>query len=152
MITYKVKTWMSERQVIKATKEASIDPLHKAALLVQREAKSSLMKRGGRSVGPRGGDKRTPSPPGSPPHRQKGNLVGSVQISDPTWKGTFLVGPTTKAWYGRIHEFGGRKHPKRPFMRPALYKTKGRFPGLFKNLRLARTPAGIRLNAARGPR
>jgi len=133
------------KEVMGAVKEASIAPLAKAAFIVEGAAKRS-MKAGGRSAGPRGGKVKTPSKAPAPPHVQTGNLRASIHVAKTSY-GTMLVGPTYRAWYARLHEFGGRRHDKRPFMRPALIKSKARFAPLFKGLKLANTRAGRLLNS-----
>ncbi len=132
IVVTKVTTWMNTKAVKAAVKKASIEPLRKAALLVEREAKQS-MKKGGRTTGVRGGKVKAPSEPGTPPHVQTGNLRASIKVA-PTNRGTFLVGPTKQAWYGRLHEFGSKIHEQRAFMRPALLKIMKAFPKLFKGI------------------
>lgn len=134
MITAKLKgIKIHDKLVMAAVKNALIAPLDKCALMVERAAKTSMKKGGalGR-VGPRGGYKRVPSAPGTPPHVQTGALRASI-----AWARdgiSRVIGPTEK--YGELHEFGSRTHPQRPFMRSALNAAKGRFAALFRNLRL----------------
>lgn len=45
-----------------------------------------------------------------------------------------IIGPTTQAWYGKLHEYGFGKFPARPFMRPALNLAMKEIPALFQNL------------------
>ncbi len=149
MISVTVKTWLNSKQLKAAVKEASMPRIKKAAFLVERDAKLS-MKAGGRKTGPGGGKVYVPAPPDTPPHVQTGNLRASIQSAPTKWL-TYLVGPTLQAWYGRLHEFGSRTRPKRPFMRPALKRMQKRFPALFKGLQLAKTPSGAKLNRAKGP-
>jgi len=135
-MTAKVKWHLDEKALIEAVQKAIIEPLEKCALLVEGSAKES-MKQGGRSAGPRGGKKQTPSTPGNPPNVQSGNMRGSIRIQK-TERKTFIVGPTRMALYAKAHEYGGRHHPKRPFMRPALLRMIRKFPDQFKNLQLKR--------------
>lgn len=138
------------RLVVQAVAQAKGDPEMKAGLLVEREAKLSMHK-GGRFEGPRGGKMRIPSEPGDPPNVQTGNLRGSITTArENDLFGRVIVGPTRAAWYGRLHEHGGRHHPKRPFMRPALVEVRQKFPALFLGLKLAKTPAGQKLNSKKG--
>lgn len=147
MISFKGQTWLDVKGVKNAVKQASMKPIHRMALLVERDAKIS-MKKGGRSTGPKGGKVQTPSQEGTPPNVQTSNLRGSIQ-NGPTQRGTYLVGPTLTAWYGRIHE---KKPGKRKFMKPALERMAARYPWLFRNMPLANTAAGRRLNSKKGPR
>jgi len=169
MITMKSKTWMDEKGVRKAVKEASVKPIYKAAASVRTEAIRSM--KGGRKAPSKGAKPEpVPSVAPAPPHRQTSVLANSIQIEmDGT---TARIGPTVK--YGRIHEFGGLipvtakmrgyllyafgwsvkadaiHMPARPYMRPALARAKVKFAKLFRNLPLASTKAGRRLNARKG--
>ena len=148
MIEFKSETWLDTRGLEEALAEAVIEPLRKCALMVERRAKSS-MKRGGklRKVRGTGYLKRgAPSRPGTPPHRQSGTLVANIthaQIQGRRGRVHYIVGPASPpAGYGAVHEFGGRFHPPRPFMRPALAGARNAFPQFFANLPLRRTRAG----------
>ena len=164
---YKVKNQMYTKEVLAAVAEASQPPLKKCAALVEAEAKIS-MKKGGSVSGLKRGQayvywhsklKRyvQASKPGTPPHKQFGALVSGI-ITAPSGRGTYFVGVRQEVWYGKLHEWGGQKiheqggkyHPKRPFMRPALVKVMKQFPRFFRNLRLADTAAGRRLNSRKG--
>jgi len=56
-----------------------------------------------------------PSAPGTPPNIQTGVLVKSIRVVKRSK--AFAIG---MAFYGWIHEFGGRIHPRRPFVQPVL--------------------------------
>jgi hypothetical protein len=142
-----VRTWLDAKGVKDAVRQAQTPRLARIALEIERQAKLS-MKAGGRSTGPRGGKVKKPSAPGTPPHVQTGNLRGSISTAL-TLLYTYIIGPTSSAWYAQLHEFGLGKFPKRPFMRPALMKIAHRMPQEFRNLPMALTPAGQRLNARR---
>lgn len=123
-------------------------PLKKGGLLVEREAKLS-MKTGGKDS-----EGRTVqhSSPFEPPYVQTGNLRASITHAQ-TWERgipVVIVGPTAEAWYGRILEFGGKRILPRPFMRPALRRSRKKFKLLFRRMNLARTAAGRSLNKIRG--
>ena len=126
-VTMRSVIWLDAKGLLKAVERASVEPLSKAALLVESEAKTSM------SIG--GGKAKTPSAKGTPPHVQTGNLRASITTGR-LLNGNWIVGPTRNAFYGKIHEFGGRFHPMRPFMRPALLKTRTRFPSFFKGARI----------------
>lgn len=155
MIRMKCSTWLDTKAVREAVNEAVLKPLEKCALIVEREAKASM--HGGR-VGARGmpyayynsGKKKwvIASAPRRPPNVQTGTLRNSIRHAL-TWKGTFIIGPTTVAWYGRVHEFGGAHHMPRPFMRPALYRAIYKFTSFFKGLDFGNTRAGRHLRRAR---
>jgi hypothetical protein len=147
--TILVRTEFFERETGQATREAMIRPLMQCGFLVEGDAKRSMIK-GGRIPGKKRG---IPSTPPNPPHAQLGNLKGSITTA-PTERQTVIVGPTRIAWYGKIHEkggrYGGRNYPRRAFMLPALYRMAPRFPAKFRSMNLAATPAGRRLNARKG--
>lgn len=102
---------------------STIRPLARCGLLVEREAKLSMR--------PGGGKGKVPSLPGTPPHAQEGILRASISHAATTRR-TEVVGPTKEAPYGKVHEFGGKKHPQRAFMRPALRKMAPLFPKQFR--------------------
>ncbi len=147
----KCTTWMNEKQVADAVQKASVTRVAKCAALVEAEAKR-LLSKGTKESAPPGRDpsrKRVrfiASPPGEPPFIRTGNLRASIAFAK-TGQDTYVVGPATTAWYGRIHEFGGvysgkrgpMHFPARPFMRPALNHTVDKFPALFANLPLGGT-------------
>ena len=121
--------------VLRKIAKACVEPCFKCAALVETAAKQSLGKGAFSGYGPRGGKVMVPSKPGQPPHLRMGELRAGIRHAR-TSTGA-VTGPTI--FYGNIHEhggeFGGRNFPKRPFMRPALYKMRRRFAPLFKNLK-----------------
>ena len=140
MFELRMSTHLNLDAVKKRLEKVSMKPLAKCAAIVEAAAKRKLSKGGKKKLPTKFGDKHAqfatePSKPGEPPHLQTGNLRSSIQ-SAPTSEGTYVVGPTASAWYGQVHEFGGRNHPKRPFMRPALMESIDKFPALFGNLDL----------------
>lgn len=150
---YKVRVALDAKGVKSAVVEASEKGLMMAGALVEREAKLS-MRQGGKQKGkgPLGGKLRgIPSEPGTPPHVQTGNLRASITHALAS-AGIVIAGTTPAAWYGKIHEHGGRNHPRRPFMRPALIAASPKFAALFKSMNLAATKAGRQLNQKRGTR
>jgi hypothetical protein len=150
--------------VVKAVKAACVDPLAKCALAVEVTAKRMLSQGGKKIATAQFGDKRArfifeSGPPGQPPRLRSGNLRNSIK-SAKTDLGTWIVGPTASAWYGRVQEFGalikvtpkmrgflykefgwrvGKDAiyiPPRPFMRPAAQIAQQNFPQFFSNLPL----------------
>jgi hypothetical protein len=153
MITMKCSTWLDAKAVRGAVKEASIEPLNKCALAIEREAKRS-MKQGGKSKSAKGSPYAyynsalkqwvIASRDGDPPHAQSKTLRNSITHAR-TKVGSIVVGPTTVAWYGRMHEFGLNKKTgkvKRPFMRPAMLAAMSKFPQFFAGLKLEETKDG----------
>ena len=153
MIKFKSETWLNASDLRKAVAEATIEPTRLCAISVEREAKAS-MKQGGKIARADGKGYLTegqPSAPGTPPHVQHGTLRGSIRYEPIEGaRGTYyIVGPTSPpAWYGVVHEFGGRFHPPRPFMRPALARVAPRFPMVFRDLPIAETPSGKKMERA----
>jgi len=161
MIKMKSSTWMDVKGVVKAVHQAQVKPLFNAGLLVERSAKESMNIGAGRKVyvtghtrktGEKGAKRRRkkiiwePSKPGEVPRVRRGDLRSSISTA-PTDRKTVVVGPTSPpAPYGQHLEFGTRKMAARPFMRPALMRTKTAFAALWKNLKLASTLAGHKLN------
>lgn len=63
------------------------------------------------------------SPPGSPPHKQRGTLQRLIAVEMESHGMKAKIGPSQRLIYGRIQELGGRgliRLPPRPYMRPAL--------------------------------
>lgn len=168
MIDIRCKVTLNTDQLARALQKGSTAALHKAALLIEAEAKE-LLSKGGKhftgSASPYNSQNKvayTPSDPGQPPHLISGNLRASVKVEKTEVGNSFRIGPS--AIYGRIHEFGGMilvtkkmrnwlgmnlglwksvgSHvyiPKRPFMHPALDRCISKFPKLFENIPLGGT-------------
>jgi hypothetical protein len=157
-------SWLDKAGVMKAVQAATVEPLAKCALAVEGVVKRSLSRGGKRIATAQFGDKTArfiyeSGEPGKPPRLRTGNLRNSIRTAK-TSDGTFIVGPTTTAWYGRVQEFGalipvtkkmrgfllhefgwkvGKNAiyiPPRPFMRPGLEGAVAQFPEFFKNLKL----------------
>jgi HK97 gp10 family phage protein len=144
---FKGRFWLRDKEVVAAVRKASIEPLMKCGLLVESAAKRSMKKGGGGGATAGGanvyynsdvGRYVKASAPGTPPHVQTGNLRSSIAVSSGNYGGRHVVavGPTLEGWYGVVHEFGGKRHPPRPFMRPALESQRKKFPMLFKGIKL----------------
>jgi len=135
MINFKMGSIKMDHAGMQRTVQDSLPPrVLRCAVLVEGEAKRLL------SVG--GGASHVPSAPGQPPHAQTGELKSSI-TSAMAGPNTAIVGPNKigkptragkKYSIGHIHEFGGVRHPKRPFMKPALMRMLERFPEQFKGL------------------
>jgi hypothetical protein len=158
----KAVTWLDVKAIRKAVREASINPKMLMALEIEREAKQSMeggrikvanetfdsfyRKTGRRRDLARAKELRVPSKPGTPPNVQTGVGRGSIKHAWLHLDQTAIVGPSSPpASYMSVHEFGGRFHPPRPFMRPAMLKVIPRYPKLYKNLPLSKTKAGRKL-------
>lgn len=89
--------------------------------------------------------KQGTSRPGQPPNWQTSLLRDELTAFMDKEKGVAIIN-TGLAWYGRVHEQGSRKHPKRPFIMPAMLKESQKRPDEFKDLNLSTTKAGRRMN------
>ncbi len=146
MFELRMSTHLNLDQVKARLKKATMPRLKKCGAIVEAAMKRKLSKGGKKKVTSKLGDKKAkfvtePSKPGDAPHLQTGNLRSSIQYAE-TPEGTVVVGPTAAAWYGQVHEFGGRNHPKRPFARPALMESVEKFPAQFGNLDLGGSVGG----------
>lgn len=111
------ETWTLEK-VRKRIRRNAREAVKSASVVLQRQIKRELSRRG----------PGKPSPPGTPPALQTGQLRQSVQIDfsglSDRKKPHALVGPG--AFYGKYHEFGTKMHPKRQFVGPGEKKVEGR--------------------------
>lgn len=128
--------WFNGDALVDSARRAYVVRLKRCGAIVMRAAKTS-MKRGGRVKGRKTG---IPSPVGTPPHVQTGTLRASIQVE--MTDRSALVGPTSLASYGAVHEHS--KPFPRKFMRPALFESKKDFPEEFKNLPLSVPQGGHR--------
>jgi hypothetical protein len=133
-----VKWWFNAKGLSENVRRAYVQRIKRCGAIVMREVKLS-MKKGGRLRGMKAKSKGIPSPVGTPPHVQTGTLRASIQ-AEMTSQDTVLVGPTSLASYGAVHEFS-KKFPRK-FMRPALFRAKGQFAAEFKDLPIAAPAKG----------
>jgi len=132
--------WFGNRVFTLAT-EANVTAMHKAALLVESDVKQNFTLQGqGRQYG-----KHTASRPGEPPAIDTGVLRASM-MSEVVKSGTNVtgkVGPDvehiaakapvgTNVEYGFYLEMGTSKMQPRPFLRPALHRTRKKVVKIFK--------------------
>ncbi len=121
------KSFLDVKGVSDAVQRASTPRIAQAALMVERAAKVSMPKGGGKGA--------ARSKPGDSPFVQTGILRSSITTAK-VREGVYVVGPTMTAPYGKWLEFGTRKMAPRPFMRPAARQVAPQFPDLFRNLNL----------------
>ena len=132
---------MNTRGVVKSVSKASVPAMMKCGYMVQRKAVLLLgwQKGGGKMVvryRPR--RRHRVGPPGLPPTTDQAQLANSIATAPQlgfSGRANVIVGPTIK--YGKVHELGVGRMPKRPFMSPALRQTVREFPKKFANLPLA---------------
>ena len=122
MIEIKVQTRMDVQKVLHSVKRANIESLGHAGAAIRLTARRSIRR------------SPNPSAAGTPPHTRRGLLRRAIVYAVDKYRQLVIIGPA----YGMVglsatpHEFGGkykREHyNKRPFMGPALDKTKDRLP------------------------
>ncbi len=125
MITAKAKTRMDPRKLNQAIRRANFRGLGHAAASIRLQARHSIRKSPRKSA------------PGSPPHTRQGRLRNAIKYALASDKQSVVIGPDVDVAgnSGKAHEFGGRfrreHYPKRPFMGPALDKSKDRLPAFW---------------------
>ncbi len=122
MIGMKVQTRMDVQKVLRKARKANIESLGHAGATIRLTARRSIRR------------SPKPSAPGTPPHTRRGLLRRAIVYAVDKYRQLVVIGPA----YGMIglsatpHEFGGRykrqRYDRRPFMGPALQKTKNRLP------------------------
>lgn len=149
-----ITEWYVDKILTLAT-EANISAMHKAALLVESDVKKGFTKQGGgRQYG-----KHVASKPGQPPAIDTGTLRSSI-MSEVEITGLSVIGRVgpdvekiavkaeagTDVNYGYHLELGTSKMQPRPFLRPALLRTRKQVAKIFKdaNKKLPETPSLIK--------
>ena len=133
--------WYGNRVFTLAT-EANVEAMHKAAMLVESDVKKNFTLQGqGRRYG-----KHTASRPGEPPAIDTGilraSIMNEVEVSGSSVNGK--VGPDvefmaakapvgTNVEYGYYLELGTSKMEPRPFLRPALIRTRKKVVKIFRD-------------------
>lgn len=128
-------TWQGKRYTLAVQRELQ-KAIRKSALIVHRQTVANLEVEGPKfkteDAAPngayyyRGLDKWVvPSNPGTPPHKQTGQLSVSIGVQFGAAKLSAKVGPRDRLVYGRIQELGGPNNrgavlPERPYLRPAF--------------------------------
>jgi len=121
-IGMKVRTRADIPRVLRAARRANIESLAHAGASVRLTARRSIRQ------------STRPSDPGCPPRTRRGQLRRSIRYSVEKHQQRVVIGPEyrTVGQSARAHEFGGRyrtqRYPRRPFMGPALEKTRDRLP------------------------
>ena len=125
MVKAKAKTKFDGKKVMNAAKRTNITNLGHAGAAIRIAARHSIRK------SPKA------SSPGAPPHTRKGRIRNAIKYAVTPGKQSVVIGPDAEvaADSGSAHEFGGRfrheNYDKRPFMGPALEKTKDRLPRMW---------------------
>jgi hypothetical protein len=125
MVRAKVKTRFDGRKVSSAARKGSITSLGHAGAAIRLQARHSIRK------------SPKPSAPGTPPHTRRGRIRNAIKYAVINAVPSVLIGPDVQVagTSGSAHEFGGRyrdeNYDRRPFMGPALEKTKDRLPPMW---------------------
>lgn len=127
MIGLKVRTIFTPSRIMRPAKSASLKNLGKAGGYLRLVARHSIKR------------SKKPSLPGTPPHTRRGQLRRAIMYAVERERMDVVIGPEygSVGTSGMAHEFGGRyrseRFDKRPFMGPALTKTKDKLPQLWAN-------------------
>jgi phage gpG-like protein len=127
VIGFKFRWNFHPKRVRNAAERASYRNLGHAGASIRLTARRSIRR------------SKNPSKEGKPPHTRKGQLKRSLRYAVDRQRERVLIGPTFTV-VGRsamAHEFGGKykkqRYPARPFMGPALEKSKNRISKLWAN-------------------
>ena len=121
----KAKTKFDGKKLGRAAKAGSIKSLGHAGAAIRLVARRSVKR------------SKEASNIGSPPHTRRGRIKSAIKYAVAPSKQSVVIGPdaTIAGTSGKAHEFGGRykreRYDKRPFMGPALEKTKTRLPAMW---------------------
>ena len=117
-----VRTEDYSRAVRRKAKDGSVMSLGHAGAVIRLTARRSIRKRKGRSQ------------PGTPPSTRQGALRRAIVYAVEGNAERVVIGPdyAVVGDSARAHEFGGHyrgdRYERRPFMGPALLKTRDRLP------------------------
>lgn len=122
MVGMKARTRSQMHKVARKAKRANIESLGHAGGAIRLAAVRSIRKRKG------------PAPAEQPPHTHTRRLPRAIKYAVEKKRQVVVIGPDVESFgtAGKAHEHGGKfrgeRYPKRPFMGPALEKTKDRLP------------------------
>ena len=107
--------------------------LQKAAWYLAHDIRAHFPASGATGTRSGGGDSNNPSEPGGIPHVQTGHLkrnIGVQKMGPGKYRVGTGVGNKDSVGYALWLEFGTRDMLPRPFMRPAVDRTKARINGI----------------------
>ena len=127
MIAMNVRVQFKPKRLRKKTKQGNVRSLFRAASFIRVTARRSIRTR-----------KKKTAPAGRPPFtRGKRRLKNAILFAVDRKRERALIGPDFQVVgpAGAIHEFGGQfrgeRYDRRPFMGPALAKTKDKLPKMW---------------------
>ena len=115
------------KKVLAAADKGIFTSLHRAAFVIWKTAKESIVK------------SSRPAVPGHPPHTKRGRLRSAIRYDVDKQAQVAVIGPrlSVVARSAAAHEFGGKylgdRFPARPFMGPALEGKRDRIAGQWRN-------------------
>jgi len=125
VVGMKVKTKSQMQKVVRKAKRGNIESLGHAGAAIRLVAKRSVRK------------KKGPAPAGQPPHTHTKRLPSAIKYAVEKRQSRVVIGPDVESLgtAGKAHEHGGtykhERYSRRPFMGPALEKTKERLPRMW---------------------
>ena len=125
MIAMRATTKMDATKVERAAKAGTFNSLGHAGGYIRKVARHSIKKG------------KKPSAAGTPPHTRKGRLRNAIKYAVNKAAQSVVIGPdhAVAGDSGKAHEFGGHfrneQYHRRPFMGPALEKTKDHLPAFW---------------------
>ena len=125
MVGAKVKTKLDAKKIRSAARKGNITSLGHAGAAIRLTGRRSIRK------------SPSASAPGSPPNTRRGRIRNAIKYAVLPDKQSVVIGPDVEiaGTSAKAHEFGGRykreQYEKRPFMGPALEKTKTRLPAMW---------------------
>jgi hypothetical protein len=125
MVTVKAKTTFTPGKLKAKVRSANIKTIGHAGAAIRLVARRSIKK------------SKKNAPAGSPPNTRKGRIKNAIKYAVASDGQSVVIGPdyAVAADSGTAHEHGGRyrneTYDRRPFMGPALSKTKDRLPAMW---------------------
>ena len=125
MVGARVKSNLNNKKLAGAARKGNITSLGHACAAIRLTGRRSIRK------SPKA------SAPGTPPNTRRGRIKNAIRYAVLPDKQSVVIGPDAEiaGTSAKAHEFGGRykreQYEKRPFMGPALEKTKSRLPAMW---------------------
>jgi len=126
------KKRLAKRLIDNGSKNA-IQAVTRSTTFVEKAVQNSIKQKGTGRNYTRGGVTHTASIAGQPPATDQGNLANNITIDISTKSNGSVVGQIiSSAPYSKELEFGTTNMEARPFMQPALRKSKKKILSIFK--------------------
>ena len=125
MVAMKPRTKFDTKKLTGAARKGNIKSLGHAGAAIRLTGRRSIRK------SPKA------SAPGTPPNTRRGRIKNAIKYAVRPDKQSVVIGPDAEVGgsSAKAHEFGGsyrrEQYEKRPFMGPALEKTKSRLPAMW---------------------